>query len=1581
MQKFVTSGFRMSPQQEHLWLLWNSDRSEVYRAHCAILLEGPLDRVRLEKALKKTVARHDILRTTFRRLSDGLLPVQVVAEACVPVATDYDLSSLSPHEQETGIESLYHELSRAPLGHEHAPLLRLSLARLSPLKHVLYVSVPALCADQPALGNLFGEISRSYAESGRGEGPDDEAIQYAVLSEWQHELLEADDTQAGRAYWQKQDASTVFRPQLADEKEPLDKLAFELSYFSLRMREALAAQVEERARASEVSSSVFLLACWHVLLWRLTGQQEVTVGFACNGRKYEELEKAHGLLAKYLPMRIGLTETSRFTDILRHLHDAAGELYKWQEYFGWEGAENRNGEAQVAPFFPYCFEFNEEPAKVSAAGLSFSILKRHAHVDRFKLKLSCVRKPDGLNAEFHYDSHIFRERDIERLSAQFYRLLESAIDNPSSLISEMEILGEAERNRILVEFNATKVDYPEAKHVHQLLEQQAAAAPESVALAFEERRVTYDQLNSRANQLAHYLRAAGVRAETRVGICAERSIEMIECLMSVLKAAGAYVPLDLTFPQDRLSFIMEDARLEIVLAEEHLLERLPAGRAKIICIDRERAQIERESRDNPGEWPAPENLAYVIYTSGSTGDPKGVAVEHRQLSNYVRAISEQLGLPRQSSFAAVSTPAADLGYTALFPSLCTGGTLHILSNERISDADALADYCSRNRIDCLKIVPSHFEALLASTRSALIVPGQRLVLGGEASKWDLIERVRSLSPQCEIFNHYGPTESTVGVLTYRVKGSSAPESVTVPLGKPLSNTQAYVLNARQQPVPTGQPGELYLGGSGLARGYFNKPDLTAERFVPNPFALQEPGARLYRTGDMARHLPQGNMEFLGRIDDQVKVRGFRVELGEIEAVLERHPGVQDAVVLPREDGAGHKRLVAYVVAIRRYAATQGVEKEVSRDTDRHPFDATRETHLPLAGGRDEFSETIEPPPTLPAPLSVEDLIAYLGEKLPDYMMPSAFVMLDTLPLNPNGKVDRKALPAPDEAKPDSGRDYVAPRTPVERALAGVWAQVLGVERVGIHDNFFKLGGDSIMSIQIIARMNQSGIRLMPRQMFQHPTLAELAAVAEVAGATSAEQGLVVGELPLTPIQHWFLDSDPVDPHHWNMAMMLDAKEKLDPAILESSVRRLVAHHDALRLRFERNESGWRQVNSGLDEGLLFTLVDLSALAGDQRPTALETAAAQIQTGLNLAAGPVLWVAQFITGEAEPDKLLFVIHHLSVDGVSWRILLEDLPAVYESLRVRETVRLPPKTTSFMSWSESLTEHAQSSGILREAEYWLDESRREVAPFPVDYQQGVNTIGTASVVSVSLTVEETQSLLRDVPEAYHTQINDVLLTALAQTLRDWAKSRLLLIDLEGHGREDILSEVDISRTVGFFTTRFPVLLDLGDTKGHGAELTSIKESLRRIPNHGIGYGLLRYLSRDRSLSERLRDLPQPEVSFNYLGQLDTAIAESSLFAPSRELHGPVRSLRQPRRHLLEINGAVARGQLEMAWTYSEARHRRSSIEDVSQKFIEALRSLINHCLSPEAGGYSPSDFAEFGWNQQELDDIVAKINGSV
>ncbi|NEQ24566.1 MAG: amino acid adenylation domain-containing protein, partial [Microcoleus sp. SIO2G3] len=676
--------------------------------------------------------------------------------------------------------------------------------------------------------------------------------------------------------------------------------------------------------------------------------------------------------------------------------------------------------------------------------------KQYVCCDRFKLKLSCVRRDKALLAEFHYDSNLFKPKDIERWAGHFQALLESVIANPDAAIGELEILNLSDRQQLLVEFNNTHVDYPKDRCIHHLFEEQAARTPENIALVYEDQQLTYAQLNTRANQLAHYLQALGVGSETVVALCLERSLDMFVGLLGILKAGGAYLPLDPLFPAERLAFMLQDAQVSFVISHsslvtdgKHLTE--DKEQRKVICLDTGWEAIAKQPECNPTSNVQPENLVYVIYTSGSTGKPKGVAVEQQQLLNYLHSILERLDLPEGSSFATVSTFAADLGNTAIFPALCTGGCLHIISQERATNAEAFAAYCRRHPIDCLKIVPSHLAALLNATCSETILPRQCLILGGEAASWTLIEQIQQRNRDCRILNHYGPTETTVGVLTYPVESKPTHlNSETVPLGRPLANTQVYVLDRQLQPVPIGVPGELYIGGAGLARGYLNRPDLTAERFITNPFNNSK-SERLYKTGDLAQYLPDGNLEFLGRADNQVKLRGFRLELGEIEVVLSQHPQVWQAAVSVREDEPGNQQLVAYVVPDRT-----------------------------------------QPPNT-------SDLQSFLRQRLPVYMLPSAIAFLKTLPLTPNGKVDRKSLPPVEGLRPEVQAAYVAPSNEVERTVATIWREMLHVEKVGIHDNFFELGGHSLLIIQLHSKLREKfNKNLSVSDLFQYPTVSSLA---------------------------------------------------------------------------------------------------------------------------------------------------------------------------------------------------------------------------------------------------------------------------------------------------------------------------------------------------------------------------------------------------------------------------------------------------------------------------------------------------------
>ncbi|GAX38385.1 non-ribosomal peptide synthetase [Nodularia sp. NIES-3585] len=1509
MQQEIIEGYRLSPQQRHLWSLQQLDSTLPYRAQFSLMIEGNLNHEILEVALEKLVNRHEILRTNFCFLPGMTIPLQVIADDSKFSVHYSDFSNLDSQQQDAKIAALFKDVLQLPINFEQKPICDIYFINLSPNKHILLISLPSLCADTVTIFKLAEEISYLYAVSCHDEELTDEPTQYADIAQWQNEIIADAQTKTGVEYWQFLDIENIFKLHLPFENKITQKSIFDPQTLTLNIHPDLVAQIAALAQKQETSTSTLLLAYWQIILWRFTGDSKIIVGQAFDGRKYEELESAIGLFAKYLPLTCHLEDNFKISEVINQVNKLVNDAYKWQEYFDWEQL-NFTNKSRESAFLPFSFEFLEYPEKYSQSGITFSVLQHHVCFDRFKLKLSGARRDDSLKLDFHYDSSLFNSQLIERLASQFQTLLQSVINQPELAIGKLEILNHAERQQLLIEFNQTQTDYSPDKCIHYLFEQQAEQTPDKIAVVFEDQQITYAELNAKANQLAHYLQRLGVRPDVLVGLFVERSsktlpkasLELIVGLLAILKAGGAYLPLDPTLPKPALAVRLQNAQPPILLTQQYLVETLPDYPIKTVSLDTDWHNIDQESSENLISEVGLKNLVYVLFTSGSTGKPKAVGVEHQQLFNYIHAVKDRLDLDGCNSFATITTFAADLGNTTIFPCLCSGGSLHIVSSQRASDPEALADYFHRHPIDCLKIVPSHLTALLASSQAQHILPKQRLILGGEACRWDLIEQIQQLEPECLIFNHYGPTEATVGVLTYPVQlGQTNHHSQTVPIGQPISNTQIYLLDSYLQPVPIGVPGELYIGGAGVARGYLNEPDLTSEKFIFHSFEEVEgnfQNTRIYKTGDLARYLPDGNIEFLGRIDYQAKIHGYRVELGEIEAALRQHPTVRDTVVLVRDE-SGNQRLVAYVV----------LEKQSAPKTS-------------------EFREL-------------------LLEKLPEYMIPSVFVRLKVLPLLPNGKLDRQALPAPDMTRSDLEGTFVAPSTAVEKVLAQIWAKILRLEQVGIHDNFFELGGDSILSMQIIAKANQAGLQITPKHLFEHQTIAELAAVAVKNRIIPAEQGLVTGEVPLTPIQHWFFEQNLLDSHHWNQSILLEVHQSLDPALLEQVVKHLLAYHDALRLSFVRQESTWQQVNANLNEVVPFTVIDLSGVLETEQAAAISATANKLQTSLNLSSGSLMQVAFFNLGDTQPSRLLVIIHHLAVDGVSWRILLSDLQTAYQQISQGKSIKLPPKTTSFKHWAEKLQEYAQSTALEQELEYWLAIAAiaqgiapEQIAQIPVDFPEGDNTVAQAHTISVALSQEETQVLLQKVPKIYQTQINDVLLTALVQAFKPWTNARLL-VDLEGHGREEIFEDVDLLRTVGWFTTIFPVVLDVSKTNAVGEAVQAVKEQLRRIPNRGIGYGVLRYLKGESRLHQLKAD-----VRFNYLGQTDQ-IFESSMFAPASESTEPGRSLRGNRSYLLDINGIVADGQLQLNWTYSKAIHHQATIESLAQGYIAALRELITDC----------------------------------
>ncbi|HEX8149385.1 MAG TPA: amino acid adenylation domain-containing protein [Pyrinomonadaceae bacterium] len=1528
----------LSFAQERLWFLHQLEpESTIYNVHAAVRLSGALDAAALGRTIDEIVRRHEAVRTTFGTV--GGETVQVIAPELDLGLPVLDLSGLGPAEREAEVRRLGRAEALRPFDLTRGPLMRTTLLRLREEDHVFLLTMHHIVSDAWSMGVLIREVAALYAAfaAGRPSPLAELPIQYADFALWQRQHLTGEVLASQLEYWKGRLAGAPPSLQLpvANPRPPVQ--SFSGATYDFTLPEELAEGLKELSRREGVTLFMTLLAAFQTLLYRYTGEPDVVVGSPIANRTLHETEGLIGFFANTLVLRTDLSGEPSFRELLGRVREVALGAYAHQDLPFEKLVEELQPERSLSygPLFQVVFVLQNTPQEeLELPGLRLTQVPVQGETAKFDITLSMTETKRGLRGELEFNTDLFTRESARQLLDHFVVLLRRVVEEPGRPVSMLPLLDGGERRRLVDSLNDTAAEFSRDRCLHQLFAEQAGRTPDAVALICEGGRVSYRELNERAARLARHLRGRGVGPEVRVGILMERSLEMVVAVLGVLKAGGAYVPLDPNYPADRVKMMAEDAGLGAVVSRRGEAQRLAlSGPWETVLLDEERARIEAQSAEELAEGMSSLGAAYVIYTSGSTGRPKGVVGLHRG------AVNRFEWMWRTYPFAAgeVCCQKTSLNFLdslwEIFGPLLRGVPVVVIPDEKVKDPARLVEVLADNRVTRIVLVPSLLRVILDSdTELQRRLPDLKWwVTSGEALPVELYERFRAALPAAVLLNLYGSSEMSADATWYDTSGGIT--SASVPIGRPLSNTQVYLLDRHLQPVPPGVPGEIYVGGEGLARGYHHLPAMTAERFIPHPFA-REAGARLYRPGDLGRHLPDGNIEYLGRLDSQAKVRGFRVELGEIETHLEAHPGVRRALVVAREDRPGDKRLVAYTVA---------------------------------DGGE--------------AP-KVSELRDFLKQKLPDYMVPAAFVALPELPLTPSGKVDRTALPAPDGARPELEGSYAAPRDETERVLAETWARVLGLERVGIHDNFFELGGDSILSIQAVARGAEAGLGFTPKQLFQHQTVAGLARVVTRAAPVTAAQEPVTGEVPLTPIQHWFFELPLPEPHHFNQTVTLEAPGDVDATALRGALAALLRHHDALRMRFTRRpEGGWRQFNEAPGGAVPFSLVDVSAQGQAEQLAAIEAEGQRLHASLDLSAGPLLRAALFRTGGDRPSRLLITIHHLVVDGVSWRILLSDLEAAYAQLRRgADAPRLAAKTTSFRRWAAGLEEYARSARVRQELAYWAREVRPSGA-LPRD-KAGENTVSSSRLLTTALTAEETRRLLHEAPKAYQTQINDLLLTALAKALTEATGSPRVLLDLEGHGREEeVFDGVNLSRTVGWFTTIFPVLLEPGGASGGrwdcGEALKSVKEQLRRVPHRGLGYGVLRYLSRDAEAAARLTSQPQAECSFNYLGQFDAVLSGSSLFRLLPEASGGAASKRGPRRYVLEVIGRVSGERLHLDWIYSEQLHHRRTVERLAESFNAALRALLEHCLSPEAGGCTPSDFPDAFLDQEELDGFLSKI----
>jgi amino acid adenylation domain-containing protein len=998
-------GYRLSPQQKRLWEL--GAENPAFQAWTVLEWAGGIRLERLDAAIARVVARHDILRTTFRRPPTMQVGVQVVADRA-------DVRVSRPGIALSDWLGAPRQVDLA-----HAPMLEVTLLDTESAGCArVGLRLSSLGADWHSLSLLADEVVRFYHEEEFSE----EVLQFPHVAAWQNDLLEGDESPEGGSFWRSWTVEAA-----ADLVLPHERLAAASAFapHTIEIGEIGLDRLQDAAARHCASVPALLLASWQCLLWRLTGVSDAVLAEMADGREYADLRRVVGPCAKWLPMRYRFTPDARVRDVVLHTERTRAETRQWQECFVWPAGN-----------VPIGYEYLVR-SPLRAAGPVQCVAQGACH-DIYRVKLTCIERDRRVCLGLHYAAAAFEEAAIARLGEQLRTLLDDALARPEVAVQELRVIGPAERALLVEQWGAGQRQAIPSRMVYEDIETHATQSPDAVALVDQLTTLTYAELNGRANQLARVLRAEGVGGEQVVAVALERSAAHVVCLLGVLKAGAVYLPLDVEQPPARLRALVGGSGARLVLTDARVAAEL-ATDASVMCVDWDWPRMAAESPLAVTTRIDPRQLAYVIYTSGSAGTPKGVAIEHRQLSQYVEAIVARLQLEPNSRYALVSTVAADLGHTVLFPSLCTGATLHIVSNEMAMDGSALHDYVACRQIDCLKIVPSHLQALQDDDGRIRAIPTRRLVLGGDVLRSDLVERIRASRPQCSIMNHYGPTETTVGVLTNDVTG--APQGPHVPLGGPLGNVQAYVLDEQQELCAAGVAGELYIGGASVSRGYLGQPGWTAERFVPDAFG-RERGSRLYRTGDRARWTVGGALEFLGRLDNQVKLRGHRVELGEIEVAIRRVPSVRDAVVVVREE-RGERQLVGY--------------------------------------WQREAGSTI----------AAEDVRHALADRLPAVMVPTAWMEVARWPLTRNGKIDRRQLPAPDAAA--SGAVMVGPRTPVEEVLAELWSEVLGHRGLSVEANFFQLGGHSLMATRLMSRVREAfGVTIPLRRLFKSPTIAGLA---------------------------------------------------------------------------------------------------------------------------------------------------------------------------------------------------------------------------------------------------------------------------------------------------------------------------------------------------------------------------------------------------------------------------------------------------------------------------------------------------------
>ncbi|WFA19852.1 amino acid adenylation domain-containing protein [Paenibacillus mucilaginosus] len=1471
-----------------------------------VKMTGSVDLGILKRAINGVIEASDAFRMKMT-VKDGS-PYQYV-EAFLE--RDFELLDFSQEEEAAAqAEAWVQAQIRRPMAMVEADLYEIVLLKIRPEEYWYSFKMHHIVTDGVGMILSVNRISELYERFSKQEGnPEENRPEWNasyfefVQSEMNYEA--SDRYQKDKTYWNEK-----FRtlPETTGWKvyNPVT-----LSTESIRETAEISEAAYRGAKAfceeHKVSLFTFFLAAFYIYMHKVTGGSDIAIGTAYANRTTRKEKETVGMFVSTVATRAVVEPESEITAFMQQVAKEQSSILRHQRYPYnklIQDLRDLHSFSDVQRLFAVSVQYRTM-SWLHPEGIGHVIDTPFAGAtgNDFDIHVVDMLDDDRLVLHMDYRIHLFEQAEARQVISQYLALVDALLAQPTARIVDLAWTGSGEQERILHEFNDTHAEYEREQTIHGLIEAQAERVPERTAVVCEGKRLSYRELNRRANSLARSLRDRGVGRDSIVGLMVERSVEMVVGMLGVLKAGGAYVPIDPEYPEGRIRYMLEDSGAGLLLVNRGLERNVSFG-GTVLSLDSE--TLYEGDGDHPEPVSGPSDLAYIIYTSGTTGNPKGVMVEHRGLVNLRTYFETSLGMTEDDVVVQFASFSFDASTWETLMSLFFGAALAVPTSSDIMNSRLFERFVTEHGVTVATLPPSYAVYLEPAAMPSL----KKLITAGSAPSLELIQKWKD---RVAYYNAYGPTEDSICSTVWDCS-SEWVEGRPVSIGRPIANHQVLILDEQLRLLPAGVAGEMCLAGEGLARGYLNRPELTEEKFIAHPLAR---GGRLYRTGDLARWLPNGMIEYLGRIDHQVKIRGYRIELGEVEAQLMKVPSVQECIVTARDDEAGQKQLAAYFVA----------------------------EHTLTAG----------------------ELRGSMARELPGYMIPAHFVQLEQMPLTPNGKIDRRALPAP-SAEVQSGNAYAPPRTDMERMLCVLWEKVLGAGKVGIHDHFFELGGDSIKSIQVSSRLFQEGYKLESKEFFQFPTIADLAGRVELLTRTAA-QSEVTGEVERTPILEWFLQGEWTDRHHFNQALMVHRAEGFHEEALRRAAAKLAEHHDALRMVYRASEG--KLWNRAAGEGELYRLDVLDFRHLKDCAQAIEEKANEIQASINLENGPLLHMGLFRC--ADGDHLLMAIHHLAVDGVSWRILFEDLASAYDQALAGGEPALPRKTDSFQLWARQLREYANGAALESDRAYAERIARLEPAPLPKDQEQEHALLQDSDMITVVWPEELTSRLLKQANQAYGTEINDLLLTALGQALHSWSGLERVLVNLEGHGREAIV-EADISRTVGWFTSQYPVVLEIKAGESLGTSIKRVKEELRSVPNKGIGYGILRYLAPHEG--DTLLGM-EPEICFNYLGQFDQDLDNSAMrFSPYST--GASVSGRSKRKFALDLNGMITGGALTLTISYSRGQYRSETVQELAGLLQESLQGIVEHCCAQEQRELTPSDLTLKGVSFGELLSLQERIS---